>query len=128
MTDKLKSSERLKKKFVYLVALTKECRKTLKTKFEHEHKGLPFDSIESVMRSEVETWFTLRDKNIKLSHDQSSIGKPGELFLTYRGSTKETYFKIHINALFTLVGSSSKSPSYFKSLILRVEKREFKKK
>lgn len=128
MTDKLKSSERVEKTFVYISALTKECRKALTTKFEREHKGLPFDSLESVMRREVESWFNVRDRNIELNHDESMVGKPGELFVTYLGSTKETCFKIHINGLFTLAGSSSKSPSYLKRLNLSVDKREFNKK
>jgi hypothetical protein len=97
----------------------------LTTKFEREYKGLPFDSIEPVIRKEVDSWFSIRDRYIELNHDESVVGKPGELHVTYLGSTKETRFKIHINSLFTLAGSSSKSPSYFKSLNLRVDKREF---
>ncbi len=128
MTDKLKGSERVEKKFVYIVALTKECRKALTVKFKLEYKGLPFDSIESVMRREIESWFTIRDRHIKLVHEESKVGKPGELFITYLGSTKETCFKIHIHCSFTLAGSSSKSPSYLKSLNLNVDKREFNKK
>ena len=128
MTDKLKSSERVEKKFVYIVALTKECRKALTAKFKREHNGLPFDSLESVMRREVESWFTIRDRHIELNHDKSKVGKPGELFITYLGSTKEMRFKIHIKGLFTLAGSSSKSPAYLKSLNLNIDKREFNKK
>ena len=128
MTDKLKGYERVEKAFVYIFALTKECRKALTAKFEHEHKGLPFKSIESVMRREVESWFSNRDRNIELNHDESVIGKPGELFVTYLGSTKEMCFKIHMNGLFTLAGSSIASPTYLKSLNLSVDKREFNKK
>jgi hypothetical protein len=128
LTDKLKGSERLEKKFAYIFALTKECRKALIAKFNREYKGLPFDSIDSVMRREVESWFTIRDRHIELNHDESMVGKPGKLFVTYLGSTKETCFKIHINSLFTLADSSSKSPSYLKSLNLTVDKREFNKK
>ena len=128
MTDKLKASERVEKKFVYIFALTKECRKALTAKFKREHNGLPFDSIEPVMRKEVESWFIIRDRHIELNHDESKVGKPGELFITYLGSTKETCFKIHINGLFQLAGSSSKSPSYIKSLNLNVDRREFNKK
>lgn len=128
MTDKLKGSERVEKKFVYIFALTKECRKALTVKFKLEYKGLPFDSIESVMRREIESWFTMRDRHIKLVHDESKVGKPGELFITYVGSTKETSFKIHFNSSFTLTGSSSKSPVYFKSLKVNINKKEFNKK
>jgi len=96
-------------------------------KFEHEHKGIPFYSIEAVLRREVESWFTMRDRNIKLSYTQSMIGKPGEILITYSGATKDIHFKIHINGLFTLVGSSSKASSYLKSLSLNVDKRDFTK-
>jgi hypothetical protein len=113
---------------VYIGALIKECRKSLTTKLEREYKGLPFDSIEPVIRKEVVSWFGFRDRNIELNHDESEVGKLGELHVTYLGSTKETRFKIHINSLFTLAGSSSKSLSYLKSLNLSVDKREFNKK
>ena len=69
----------------------------------------------------------MRDRNIKLSYTQSMIGKPGEILITYSGATKDIHFKIHINGLFTLVGSSSKAPSYLKSLSLNVDKRDFTK-
>ena len=128
MTDKLKGSERVEKTFVYITALIKDCRKSLTTKFEREYKGLPFDSVEPVIRKEVDAWFSFRDSNIVLNHDESVASKPGELHVTYLGSTKEVGFAIHINSTFTLAGSSDKSPAYIKSLNLSVEKREIDKK
>jgi hypothetical protein len=128
LTDKLKVAKRIEKAFVYISGLTKECRKFLTTKFEREYKGLPFDSIEPILRKEVDSWFNIRDGNIEVHHDQSVIGQRGELFITYLGSTKEMYFKIHINSVFTVAGSSSKSPSYLKSLNLSVNKKDFDKK
>jgi len=128
VTDKLKRSERIKKKLVYISSLTKECRKFLTTKFEREYKGLPFDSIEPIIRKEIDSWFSFRDSNIVLNHDESVVSKPGELHVTYLGSTKETGFAIHINSTFTLAGSSVKSPAYIKSLNLSVDKRESEKK
>ena len=128
MTDKLKGPERVEKTFVYIGGLTKECRKSLTSKFEREYKGLPFDAIEPVIRKEVDDWFSIRDRNIEVHHDESVVGKPGELFITYLGSTKEMCFKIHITSLFTVAGSSSNSPTYLKSLNLSVDKREFEEK
>jgi hypothetical protein len=128
LTDKLKGSERVEKTFGYISALTKECRKALTTTFERDHKGLPFDAIDSVLRRDVEAWFTNRDRNIELNHEESKVGKPGELLVTYGGSTKETCFKIHINGSFTVAGASRKSPAYLKSWNLSVDKREFTKK
>ena len=127
MTDKLSGSELVEKTFFYISALTKECRKALTIKFESEHKGISFDSIEAIMRREIESWFTLRDRNVKLSFTDTMLGKPGELIVTYSGSTKDAHFKIHINSLFTLVGSSVKVLSYLKSLNIKVDKREFTK-
>jgi hypothetical protein len=113
---------------VYIKALTKECRKHLTTKFEREYKGLPFDSIEPVLRKEVDAWFSFRDKHIEVNHYASVVDTPGEIHVTYIGSTKETRFKIHINGVYTLAGASGQSPSYLKSLNLSVDKREFETK
>ncbi len=127
LTDKLTSSELVEKTFVYITSLTRECRKALTMKFEREHKGISFDSVEAVMRREVESWFTMRDKNVRLSYMKSMIGKSGEILVIYSGATNDAHFKIQINGLFTLVGSSSKASSYLKSLNLNVDKRDFMK-
>ena len=125
MTDKLTGSELVEKTFVYITGLARECRKALTMKFEREYKGMPFDSVEAVMRRELESWFTMRDRNVKLSYTKSVIGKPGEILFIYSGATKDAHFKIHINGLFTLVGSSSKASSYLRSLNLHIDKRDF---
>ncbi|MFH0848218.1 MAG: hypothetical protein V1857_01785 [archaeon] len=105
--------------------MTKECRKALTEQFEQEHKGLPFDSIEKVMRQDIESWFSKRDKNIRLSYDTSLKGRPGQVSMTYSGVTKDAHFKVHIDGLFTSAGSSDNAPSYLKSLNLYVDKRDF---
>ena len=125
MTDKLTGSELVEKTFIYITALTRECRKALTVKFEREHKGIPFDSIEAVTRREVESWFAMRDRNVKLSYTKSMTGRPGEILVIYSGATKDARFKIHLSGLFTLVGSSSEASSYLKSLNLHVDKRDF---
>lgn len=94
--------------------------------FEREHKGIPFDSVEAIMRRDVESWFAARDRNIKLSYEKSTVGRPGEILIIYSGTTKDAYFKIYVSGIFTLVGSSSKASSYIKSLNLNVDKRDFK--
>jgi hypothetical protein len=128
LTDKLKGAERVQKTFVYIRGLTTECRKFLITKFQREYKGVPFDAIESILRKEVDSWFSLRDRHIEVHHDESVVGKPGELFITYGGSTKEMRFKVHVHSVFTVAGSSSNSPSYLKRLNLSVDKKEFDEK
>ena len=125
MTDKLTISKLVEKTFIYITTLTKECRKALTTKFEREHKGIPLGSIEAAIRKEVESWFATRDRNIKLNFANTTIGKPGEVRVTYSGTTKDAHFKIHADSLFTIVESSDKV--YFKSLNLNVDKREFTK-
>lgn len=125
MTDTLSSRKLVEKTFVYLTALTKERRKALTAQFEHEHKGIPFESVETVMRQAIESWFAKRDKNMTISHDKSLSGRPGEIFVTFSGVTKDVHFKIHVDSLFTLAGSSNNAPSYLKSLNLYVDKRDF---
>lgn len=125
MTDTQSSTKLVERAFVYLSSVTKECRRALTGRFEQEHKGIPFDSVERVMREEIESWFSKRDKNIRLSHDKSINGRPGEILVTYSGATKDAHFKIHVDSLFTLAGSSDNAPSYLKSLDLHVDKRDF---
>ena len=127
MTDTLPSREVVEKAFVYLTALTKECRKALTAQFEHEHKGIPFDSIETIMRQDIESWFAKRDKNLTIKHDKSLSGRPGEIRMMYSGATKGAHFKIHVDSLFTLAGSSDNAPSYLRNLNLYVDKRDFMK-
>ena len=125
MTDKLTNSAAVGKTFVYITELARECRKALTMKFEREHKGISFDSVDAVMRREVESWFTMRDVNVKLSYIKSIIGRSGEILITYSGATKDARFKINVDGLFTLIGSSGKVASYLKSLNFQVDKRDF---
>jgi len=127
LTDTLTGRELVEKAFVYLTTLTKECRKALTAQFEHEHKGISFDSIETIMRRDIESWFARRDKSIAISHEESLNGRPGEILMIYSGVTKGAHFKIHVESRFTLAGSSSNAPSYLKNLNLYVDKRDFMK-
>lgn len=123
MTDKLSNSELVEKTFVFISTLTRECRKALTAKFEHEHKGIALDSVEAVLKKEVEAWFAARDRNVKLAFANTVIGKPGDVRITYTGATKDARFKIHVDSLFTIVEPSQKA--YLKSLNLNIDKREF---
>lgn len=127
MTDAPSGRELVEKAFVYMTTLTKECRRALTVQFEQMHKGLSFDSVEPTMRKEIESWFTQRDKNIRITHEKSGVGKPSEILITYSGTTKDAHFKFHVDSLFTLVGSASNSPSYLKAVNVYVDKRDFKK-
>ena len=125
LTDKLKAPELVEKAFVYVTGLTKECRKALTVKFEREYKGIPFDSVEAITKKEFEIWFAMRDRNIKLSHNQTLTGRPGEIRVIYTGATRDAHFKIQIDSLFTLADTSSKASSYIKSLNVNADKRDF---
>ncbi|MCJ7770652.1 hypothetical protein MUP37_03640 [Candidatus Bathyarchaeota archaeon] len=125
MTDKLSGPELVEKTFVYMGSLVKECRKAVTLKFEREHKGIPFDTAEGILSKEVESWFGARDKNIKLNRTESRIGKAGEILITYSGANKDARFKLYVNGLFTLAGSSNNATSYLKNLNVNVDKRDF---
>jgi hypothetical protein len=79
------------------------------------------------MRKEVEAWFAERDKNIIVRHEKSDKGRPGEILMTYAGTSKDAHFKFRVDAQFTLAGSSEKAPAYLKVLNVNVDKRDFTK-
>jgi hypothetical protein len=125
MTDVKSGPELVEKAFIYMTNLSKECRKALTTKFGQAYRGTSFDSVEITMRKEIESWFAERDKNISIKHEKSSIGRPGEILMTYTGATKDAHFKFHINGVFTIAGASSTSPSYVRNINVTVDKRDF---
>lgn len=127
MTDVPSGRELVEKAFIYMSNLAKECRKGLTANFQQSHKGMPFDSVEATMKKEVESWFAGRDKNISIKHENTSKGRPGELILTYSGTTKDAHFKFNINALFTLAGQGDNAPAYLKMLNVNLDKRDFTK-
>ncbi len=79
MTDMLSGRLLVEKTFTYMSAVTKECRKFLSTQFSQKHKGIPFDSVETILKQEIESWFARRDKNIAVNFEKSAHGRPGEL-------------------------------------------------
>jgi hypothetical protein len=127
LTDAPSGRQLVEKTFVYMTNLSRECRKALSSKFEQEHKGVPFESVEATMRKEVEAWFAERDKNINVKHEKSDKGRPGEILMTYSGASKDAHFKFRVDAQFTLTESSEKSPAYLKALNVNVDKRDFTK-
>ncbi|MGA2626308.1 MAG: hypothetical protein ABSF63_04510 [Candidatus Bathyarchaeia archaeon] len=127
MTDSPSGRQLVEKTFVYMTNLSRECRKAITSKFEQEHKGVPFESVEPTMRQEVEAWFAGRDKNINVKHEKSDKGRLGEILMTYAGASKDAHFKFQVDAQFTLAGSSEKAPAYLKALNVNVDKRDFTK-
>ncbi len=127
MTDSPSGRQLVEKTFVYMTNLSRECRKAITSKFEQEHKGVPFESVEPTMRQEVEAWFAGRDKNINVKNEKSDKGRLGEILMTYAGTSKDAHFKFQVDAQFTLAGSSEKAPAYLKALNVNVDKRDFTK-
>jgi hypothetical protein len=127
LTDSPSGRQLVEKTFVYMTNLSRECRKALTSKFEQEHKGVAFESVEPTMRNEVEAWFVGRDKNINVKHEKTDKGRPGEILMTYAGSSKDAHFKFRVDAQFTLTGSSEQAPAYLKALNVNVDKRDFTK-
>jgi hypothetical protein len=125
LTDQLSGRELVEKTFVYMTTVAKECRKALTTHFEQKHKGIPFSSVETTIRQEIESWFPRRDRNITVKHERTILGRSGELTVTYSGATKDAHFKFHVNGIFSLAGSSKDAPSYLKNLNVNIDKREF---
>lgn len=125
LTDVKSGPELVEKAFVYMANLSKECRKALTAKFGQEYRGISFDSVETTMRKEIESWFAERDKNISIKHEKSGTGKPGEIMISYAGANKDAHFKFHIDGVFTLAGATSNSPAYVKNINVTVDKRDF---
>jgi hypothetical protein len=127
LTDAPSGKELVEKAFVYMTTLCRECRKGLTVKFEKEHRGLAFDSVEPTMRKEIEAWFAGRDRNITVKHETTKQGRPGELLLAYAGASKDAHFKFQVDAQFTLAGTPPNAPAYLKTINVNVDKRDFTK-
>ena len=128
MTDKLTGRELVEKAHAYVASLTREGRKPLTMRFERDNRGIPFDTVETVMAKEIESWFASRDRNLQIRLEKSIKGKTGEIFQTYTGATRDARFKIRVDAQFTLTDQSNiASPSYLRNLNLYTDERDFTK-
>jgi hypothetical protein len=125
MTDKQSGKELVEKTFVYMTSISRECRKALTLAFEQKHKGIGFDQVEPILRKEIEEWFVGRDRNLRIQHETSSSGRPGEVMVTFAGSSKDARFKFRVHGIFTLASSIPDAPSYLKTLNVYVDKRDF---
>jgi len=78
-----------------------------------------------ILRQTVLDWFPRRDPMLKLVHEKTSQGKPGDVRMDFRGETKAVRFKVHLHAVFAVNGQSPNSPSFLKEVNLLVDAREF---
>ena len=125
MTDMLKGSQVLQKTYTYIENVTKESRKALMEEFSQKHKGIAINSASDTLRKSVLEWFPRRDPMLKLVHEKTSQGKPGDLRMDFLGETKTVRFKVHLHAIFAVNGQSPDSPSFLKEVNLLVDPREF---
>ena len=125
MTDMLKGSQVLQKTFTYIENVTKESRKALMEEFSQNHKGIGINSAPDILRQSVLDWFPRRDPMLKLTHEKTSQGKPGDVRMDFRGETKTVRFKVHLHAVFAVNGQSPNSPAFLKEVNLSVDPREF---
>ena len=125
MTDMLKGSQVLQKTYTYIENVTKESRKALMEEFSQNHKGIGINSAPDILRQSVLDWFPRRDPMLKLTHEKTSQGKPGDVRMDFRGETKTVRFKVHLHAVFAVNGQSPNSPAILKEVSLSVDPREF---
>ncbi len=125
MTDVQKGKEVLQKTFTYIENVTKESRKALMEEFSQNHKGIALNSAPDILRRSVLDWFPRRDPMLKLVHEKTSQGKPGDVRMDFRGETKTVHFKVHLHAVFAVNGQSPDSPAFLKEVNLLVDPREF---
>jgi hypothetical protein len=125
MTDMLKGSQVLQKTYTYIENVTKESRKALMEQFSQNHKGIGINSAPDILRQTVLDWFPRRDPMLKIVHEKTSQGKPGEVRMDFRGETKTVRFKVHLHAVFAVNSQSPDSPAFLKEVNLSVDPREF---
>ena len=125
MTDALNRKQDVQRILDYIESVAKESRKALTIEFNQQHKGVAFSKVPQILQSSLLSWFTKRDKNLKLEYEASSSGKPGEVRTVFVGETKQVRFKIHADAMFALSGGGPDSPSYLRELNVSVDRRAF---
>src|SRR5207245_6368085 len=112
MTDMLKGSQVLQKTFTYIENVTKESRKALMEEFSQNHKGIALNSASDILRQSVLGWFPRRDPMLKLVHEKTSQGKPGDVRIDFRGETNAVHYDLDLHVVFAVNGQSPDSPSF----------------
>ncbi len=125
MTDILTGKEIVQKAFAYVDTISKESRKALTTEFNQKYKGTKFSMTSGILRQSMLDWFARRDKNVRLSHEETNDSELGEVRMTFQGETKKVHFRVHLNAAFSMSGETTESPCYLKTLNVFVDPREF---
>jgi hypothetical protein len=125
MTDAPNRKEDVQRILDYAEAVAKESRKALTVEFNQQHKGIPFTKASQVLQDSLLAWFDKRDKNLKVTYEQTNSAKPGEIRAVFIGESKRVRFKIHADAVFSLAGGTAESPAYLKELNVTIDRRAF---
>ena len=125
MTDALRTKEVLQKTITYIENVSKESRKALMEEFNQKHKGIKLNAASDTLRQSVIAWFPRRDPMLKLAHERTIQGKPGDVRMDFQGETKSVRFKVHLHAVFAVNGQAPDAPSFLKEVNLSVDPREF---
>ena len=122
MTDKLAGKDDTQRLLGYVESVAKESRKALTLEFSEKHKGIPFNTAGNVLRDSLVSWFSRRDKNLKIKPESTNSAKLGEVRAVFAGETKNVHFRIRADATFSVVGGLADSPSYLKELNVSIDR------
>jgi len=123
LTDQLSGKQDAQRIIGYAESIAKESRKALTQEFSQKLKGVPMNTVPKILQESLLSWFSRRDKNVKVSFGFANNSRPGEVRAVFNGEAKNVQFLIHADAMFTMTGSSPDSPCYFKELIVSVSKK-----
>ncbi len=125
MTDAETGKQLVARTISYMENVAKESRKGITSEFSQNHKGIAFNTVPGILQKTTLEWFSRRDKALKITHESTSLGKPGEVRMLFQGETKRVKFKVHLHATFIVNGPSETAPSFLKEVNLNVDPREF---
>jgi hypothetical protein len=123
LTDQLSGKEDAQRIIGYAESIAKESRKALTQEFAQKFKGVPISTVPKLLQESLLSWFSRRDKNVRVTLGSVNTSMPGEVRAVFNGEAKGVQFLIHADAKFTMTGSSPDSPCYFKELIVSVSKK-----
>lgn len=122
MTDALTGKQDAQRILAYAESIAKESRKALTIEFNQKHKGIPFNTTSKVLQDSLISWFSRRDKNVKVSPGPVTT-RPGEVRAVFAGEAKSVGFEIHADAMFATTGTDPTAPCYLKELNVSIARK-----
>ena len=119
--------------YEYLDKLTKECTKVLLEEYNKTHKKFQIGTLPTETGANVVQWFERRDKNVKVSFDQSSVIKPQpmQVRMKFKGNTKDADFTLDATiGIFVIPGTdiADQAICFVKTLVISADKNNFAKR